>query len=131
MIGASPLLNGRMIGIAASWLAAWCQIVLVATMPLGPLVIVADPLGNVPICHAAASGGSGQPAPTKPGHNGRDCAVCVLCQAHAWSVAILSPPPALPARQSVATVRLDAAQPRAPPVRLVAAALPRGPPSLI
>jgi hypothetical protein len=131
MIGASPFLHGRMIGIAASWLAAWCQIVLVAAMPLGPLAIVADPLGNVPICHAEANGGSGQPAPTKPGHNGHVCVVCVLCQAHVWSVAILSPPPALSLRQSVVTVRLDAAVPRTPPVRPSAAAQPRGPPSLI
>jgi hypothetical protein len=120
-----------MIGVTAAWLAMWCQIVLVAAMPLGPLAVAIDPLGNVPICHAEADGGAGQPVPQQPGHANHDCVLCTLCQAQAWPVAVLSSPPALPEQQAVAIVRLDAARPRAPPLHLTFAAQPRGPPPLI
>jgi hypothetical protein len=116
------------IGFAASLLAAWCQILLLATIALAPLRIGADPVGNVPICHADEGT---QPAQQKPGHPAHNCNLCVLCVSHALPLALLSPTQALPDRYSVAAVRLDAAQPRAPPVRLLAAAQPRGPPSLI
>jgi hypothetical protein len=117
------------LGFAASLLAVWCQILLLATISLAPLAAGADPLGNIPICHIADGTPPAQPPPAQPAHN---CALCVLCQAHAAPLAILPPPtPALPEWQSVATVRLGAVQPRAPPVRPVAAAQPRGPPSLI
>jgi hypothetical protein len=112
-----------------TWLAAWCQVIAVALMPLGPLAASLDPLANAPICHVDAD--AGQPAPAPPTHGGHDCALCVLCVSHALPMALLASAAALPDRHAVATVRLDAAQPRAPPVRLVAAAQPRGPPSLI
>lgn len=113
---------------AVTLLAAWCQIIVVAALPLAPLAAGLDPLGNVPICHADADGG--QPPPAPPAHGGHDCVLCVLCVSHALPLALLSPTPTLPDRHSVAPVRLDAAQPRAPPLRLMAAAQPRGPPSL-
>jgi hypothetical protein len=113
-----------MIGLAASLLAVWCQIVLLATISFMPLAMTADPLGNVPICHAQDGP---QSTPGQPIH---DCALCAICLAHALPMAIVSPTPTLPARQAVADVRLAAAHPRAPPFRLVAAAQPRGPPSL-
>jgi hypothetical protein len=116
------------IGFAASLLAVWCQILLLATISLAPLAISPDPLGNVPICH---HDDGTQPAQHTPGNPAHDCALCVLCLSHALPLAILSPTPNLPLRQSAAIVRLDAARPRAPPVYLVAAAQPRGPPSLI
>jgi hypothetical protein len=121
------------ISFVASWLAAWCQVVVVAAMPLASVAVAAaDPLGSVPICHTGGDGGSGQQSPPQPGHSDHECVLCcALCMAHGWSAAILSPPPGLPARQSVTPVRIIAAQPRAPPVRIAFAAQPRGPPSLI
>jgi hypothetical protein len=115
------------IGFAASLLAAWCQILLLATISLAPLAIGAGPAGDAPICHA---GDATPPAQQKPAHPTHDCALCVFCLSHAMPAALLSPAPALPERQSVATGRLAAAYPRAPPPRPVAAAQPRGPPSL-
>jgi hypothetical protein len=116
------------IGFVAALFAVWCQIVLVAAISLAPLPVVANPLGGIPICHA--DDGS-QPADRAPGHPAHDCAMCVLCVAHAVPLAVLLPlSPLLPERLFVAVARLVAVQPRAPPLRLVAAAQPRGPPSL-
>jgi hypothetical protein len=114
-------------GFAASLLAIWCQILLLATISLAPLDLGAGPAGSVPICHA--DDGT-QPAQQKPDRPAHDCALCVICLSHAGPVAILAPTPQLPERQSVVTARRASAYPRAPPVRLVASAQPRGPPSL-
>jgi hypothetical protein len=116
------------IGFAASAFAVWCQVLLLATISLSPLAIGAAPIGNIPICHT--DGGS-EPARQTPGQPPHDCALCVVCLAHASPPAILPPTPTLPDRRPIAVVRLDAAHPRAPPVQLIAAAQPRGPPSLI
>jgi len=111
------------------WLAAWCQVLVVATMPLAPLAMAADPLGEIPICHAPKPA-DGQQTPS-PDHGQHDCALCVMCaQMHAPTAVLLSPTPALPERQTVAIIRHHTAQPRAPPVRIAVAAQPRGPPSL-
>jgi len=112
---------------AAMWLAAWFQVVVVATMPLGQLVAPVDPLGNVPICHA---GGDDGQAPPQPGQLDHCCVLCVICQAHTASIALLSAAPALPTERAVATVSLDAPRARAPPSRIILAAQPRGPPFL-
>jgi hypothetical protein len=116
------------IGFAASLLAVWCQVLLLATISLAPLAISVDPIGNVPICH---TGDGTPPAQQEPDHSTHDCVLCVLCLSHASPLAILAPTPQLPEHQPVATVRLAAAYPRGPPIRLVAAAQPRGPPPLI
>jgi hypothetical protein len=109
--------------------AVWCQIVLVAAISLAPLPVVADSLGNIPICHADDGTRPGDHAPSQPAH---DCALCVLCVAHAVPLAVLAPSsPVLAQRHFVVVARPVVAQPRAPPVRPVAAAQPRGPPSLI
>ncbi|HLB98656.1 MAG TPA: hypothetical protein VJK90_13370 [Acetobacteraceae bacterium] len=124
-------LHGRArptIGFAASLLAVCCQILLLATISLAPIAVEADPLGNPPICHLAEGTQPAQQTPVQPSHR---CALCAICLAHALPSAILAPTPTLPDRQSITVVRLDAAHPRAPPVRLIAAAQPRGPPSLI
>ncbi|MFI4979863.1 MAG: DUF2946 family protein [Nevskiales bacterium] len=118
-------------GLAASLLAVWCQILLVATIAAAPFAVAADPLAGAPICHVATESDNGPPAQHKPNHPSHHCVLCVLCLAHASAVPILAATPNLLERRSIATVRLDAAQPRAPPVRPVAAAQPRGPPSLI
>ena len=121
------------IGFAASFFAVCCQILLLVALPLAPLASGADPLGNVPICHAEDGTQPAQHAPTQqaPGQPAHDCAQCVLCLAHALPSALLSAAPALPERALVAIARHGVAQPRAPPVRPAAAAQPRGPPSLI
>jgi hypothetical protein len=116
------------IGLFVSWLAAWCQVVMVAAIPLGPFIASSAPLGEVPICHAGADD---QRAPSQPNHPQHDCILCAVCAAHGGAIGILSESPALPARQVVAVALLDSVQPRAPPVRGVFAAQPRGPPSLI
>lgn len=112
------------------WLAAWCQVVVVATMPLAPVAVAAaDPLGDIPICHAP-NPADGQQDPS-PEHGQHDCALCVICcQMHAPPAALVSPTLTLPAAQTVAIIRHHIAQPRAPPFRAVLAAQPRGPPSL-
>ena len=115
------------IGFAVSLLAVWCQVLLLATISLAPVGVGADPVGSFPICH---SENGSQPAP-QPGHSDHNCAVCVCCITHALSLAIMSSVQMLPGGQSVASVSLYTSQPRAPPVLLVAAAQPRGPPSTI
>ena len=114
------------VGFAASLLAVWCQVLLLATVVMTPLAAGVEPGGTVSICHADDET---EPAPQRPDKPAHACALCVVCLSHPSPLAILSPPPALPERQSIAIVRLDAARPRAAPIRLVAAAQPRGPPS--
>jgi hypothetical protein len=126
------MLNARVMKSAVSftvcWLAAWCQIIVLAAMPLGPLAAGLDPLGSVPICHADADDGRPQPPP--PIHGGHDCVLCVVCQSHGGSIALLAPQSALPRQHVLAVVRFAVAQPRAPPPAAIIAAQPRGPPSL-
>ena len=129
--GAAEPLRGlrTAIGFATSLLAVWCQIVLLATISLTSPAIVAEQLGGLPICHAGADD-PGRPAQRAPVHDTHDCVLCAICIAHVLPAAIASPPE-LPVRHTVAGVRFNPAQPRAPPVRQVAAAQPRGPPLLI
>src|SRR5215475_702547 len=108
----------RHFGWAASLLATWSQILLVATMALVPPRISSDPLAETPICHAD-DGNGGTGAPQSPNHSGHDCVLCAICIAHATSAAVLSPAPWLPTPRLVATARHDAYRPRAPPVRAV------------
>jgi hypothetical protein len=111
------------------WLAAWCQVLVVAMMPFAPLAMAAGPLGDAPICHAPDPADSGQQTPS-PEHGQHDCALCVMCaQIHAPAAVLLSPTPALPKGQTVAIIRHHTAQPRAPPAPIAVAAQPRGPPS--
>jgi hypothetical protein len=112
------------------WLAAWCQIIAVAAMPLGPLVAGLDPLGDAPICHTDADDGQ-TPPPVPPIHGGHDCVLCVVCQSHGGPIVLLAPMPVLPRQHVVAVVRFVTAQPRAPPATPTFAAQPRGPPILI
>jgi hypothetical protein len=113
--------------------AAWCQILLVvalAHVPQAQADNSLDPLDCYRMCHPDADDG-GPPTPQRQDHSGHGCVLCVLCVGHASPVALLSSPSALPDRQCIAVVLLDAYRPRAPPVLLVSAAQPRGPPSLI
>jgi hypothetical protein len=116
------------IRFALTWLAAWCQVIAIAALPLGWPAVAVDPLGNAPICHADADGE--QPT-APPAHLGHDCVLCVICQSHAATLAILAPTPAIPHRQVIALGRWRGPQPRAPPRLVSGAAQPRGPPSLV
>jgi Protein of unknown function (DUF2946) len=113
------------IGFAASLLAVWCQILLLASISLAPSAMAADPLGDIPICH---TDDGTQPVKQKPGEPGHNCTLCALCLSNVSPLAILSPPPTLFALQSVAIVQPAEAIPQAPPVVVVFAAQPRGPP---
>ena len=117
-------------GFAASLLAVLCQVLLVAALTPVPLALAADPLDGVPICHAETDGDS-LPAPRKQDHPAHDCELCALCLSYAQPLAVLSSTPVLPERAFTARVLHDAWQARAPPVRLVSAAQPRGPPPLV
>jgi hypothetical protein len=110
--------------------AACCQILLVVSLAHMPQVQAADVLDCVRMCQADADD-DGSPAPRQQDHSGHDCVLCVMCIGHASPAALLSLPPALPDRQFTAVVLLDSYRPRAPPVRSVIAAQPRGPPPLI
>jgi hypothetical protein len=110
--------------------AAWCQILLVVSLAHMPQARADDALDCVRMCHPDADD-DGTPAPQHQDHSDHDCVLCVMCIGHASPAALLSSPPALPDRQFIAVVLLDTHQPRAPPVRLIFAAQPRGPPSPI
>jgi hypothetical protein len=114
-------------GFTASLLAVWCQVLLLATISLTPLRTGVDPIGNSPICHADEGG---QPVHQKPGDSRHECTLCVVCLTHASPLAIPAPGPTFLERRFIVVGRAHHAQPRAPPVLLVAAALPRGPPAL-
>jgi hypothetical protein len=116
------------IGFAASLLAVWCQVLLLAAISLAPLGAEAQPVGNPPICHTDRGS---QPAPHQPSHPAHNCVVCVVCVSSASPLGTLPPTPMLPDRQSVAGALLKVTQPGTPPLQLVAAAQPRGPPSPI
>jgi hypothetical protein len=110
--------------------AAWCQVLLVLALARVPQAQAADALDCIRMCHTDAED-DGAPAPHQQDHSGHDCVMYVMCVGHASPVALLSSPAALPDRQFTAVVLLDAYRPRAPPVRLVYSAQPRGPPPQI
>jgi hypothetical protein len=118
------------VGFAALMFAAWCQVLLVLTLARMPHAQAADALDCIRMCHTDADD-AGSPAPQQQDHSGHDCVLCVMCIGHASPAALLSSPPALPDRQFIAAVLLDAYRPRAPPVLPVPAAQPRGPPPQI
>jgi Protein of unknown function (DUF2946) len=118
------------IRFTASWFAAWCQVLLVALMPLGPITFATDALGDIPICHAGTTGNTGHQTPSSPDHHQHDCVLCCVCQAHGWAAALVSPAPVVPTLQAVTTANRIIHQARAPPFSGTLAAQPRGPPSL-
>jgi hypothetical protein len=116
------------VAFAVAWVAAWCQVVLVATMSWSALAAGLDPLGDVPICHADAQQGQGPSQPTNDGH---DCVLCAICQAHGPSAVAPASAATVPNRRTAALVDFDLPQQRAPPPLQLIAAQPRGPPSPI
>jgi Protein of unknown function (DUF2946) len=115
------------IRLAVAWLAAWCQVLVVAVMPFGPMAQLAGGLERVPICHADNE----QPDAPQPAHADHDCVLCAMCQLDSGPLVLLPQTTTLAARQNVAVVRFGAASIRAPPPQFSIAAQPRGPPSLI
>jgi hypothetical protein len=115
------------VAFAMAWLAAWCQVVLVATMSWGALAAGLDAVDGTPICHVDA--GQGQP-PAQPAHDGHDCVLCAVCQFHAAFVVVPTPAAIPRGRNAVVLANFAAAQPRAPPLPQPIAAQPRGPPPL-
>ena len=114
---------------AVAWLAAWCQVIVVAAMPLGSFARGLDPLGSVPICHAKTD--NGQTPPSQPTHGDDQCVLCAICQSQGVSAILISSASVPTTRQFVVLVRFSDAQPRAPPPWPAIAAQPHGPPSLI
>jgi hypothetical protein len=112
----------------AAWIAAWCQVVVVAALPLAAPATVAQTLAQAPICQF--HGQKEAPAPAQPSHGNHDCAFCVMCQTPAGVTVLPAAGPTVAPRQTVALVRFSDAQPRAPPTPPVIAAQPRGPPAL-
>jgi hypothetical protein len=116
------------VSFALAWLAAWCQVVLVATMSWSALANAAS-VDVVPICHTDAE--PGQPQPTQPAHHGHDCVLCAICQSHG-ALVVLPANAATPASRNAASLaHFSTPQPRAPPLFKPLAAQPRGPPPLI
>jgi hypothetical protein len=113
----------------AAWIAVWCQVVVVAALPLDPPAARANTIVQAPICQFHA--GKGQPAPARPADSGHDCAFCVMCQTPTGTIAAPATNEAPAPSQVVAVVRFAVAQPRAPPPFPAVAAQPRGPPTLI
>jgi hypothetical protein len=117
------------VGYTASLLAVWCQVVLLAITSIASIAVGAvDPVGSAPVCRARDEG---QPPDPKPARSGHECALCVLCLTNTPPLTHLTPGPTFPDRHVVIIRRLTAAYPRAPPLRLIAASQPRGPPTLI
>jgi hypothetical protein len=110
--------------------AAWCQILLVVALAPMPQALADDARDCARLCHPDADD-DGTPVPHQQDHSGHDCVLCVICVGHASQAALVASPPALPDRHFTAFVLLDAYQPRAPPIRPVFAAQPRGPPPQI
>jgi hypothetical protein len=117
-------------GFAVLMCAAWCQILLVVALARAPQAQADDTLDCYRMCHPDASG-DGPPPPRQQDHPGHDCVLCVMCVGQASPAALPASPPVLAHRQFTATVILDAYRSRAPPLRLVSAAQPRGPPPQI
>jgi hypothetical protein len=116
------------VAFALAWVAAWCQVVLVATMSWNALATSLDPLGDVPICHADAQQGQ---EPSQPTGDSHDCVLCAICQSHGPSAVVPASVLATLEQRPVTLVHFALPQQRAPPPLQLIAAQPRGPPSPI
>jgi hypothetical protein len=71
----------------------------------------------------------GTPTPKAPAHSSPDCLVCFFCHGVAGPLGLLAAPPMLPAPSAITIARAAILPPAtAPPLRIVLAARPRGPP---
>jgi len=116
------------VAFALAWVAAWCQVVLVATMSWSALATSLDPLSDVPICHADAQQGQ---QPSHSPDDGHDCVLCAICQSHSPFAVVPVPALVVADPYPVARSYFSLPQQRAPPPLQPVAAQPRGPPSSI
>jgi hypothetical protein len=71
-------------------------------------------------------------APPAPAHQSPDCLLCFFCHSAPGSLGLLAAPPILPAPMTSKIARAVVLPPAtAPPLRVVLAARPRGPPILV
>ncbi|HEY7580711.1 MAG TPA: hypothetical protein VH855_24225 [Acetobacteraceae bacterium] len=116
------------VAFAMAWLAAWCQVALVATMSWGAVGAGPGVPDGTPICHADVE--QGQPQPAQPVHHGHDCVLCTICQFHGGFVVVPASAVTPNSRNAITLANFAMAQPRAPPLSPPIAAQPRGPPFL-
>jgi Protein of unknown function (DUF2946) len=116
------------VAFALAWMTAWCQVVLVATMPWSALATSLNPLADVPICHADAQQGQ---QPSQPTGDSHDCVLCAICQAHGPAFVDTASAPTVLSQRVAASVQFALPQQRAVPPHQLIAAQPRGPPSPI
>lgn len=117
-------------GRCLALLALWALLVQAALLPqAGAMPHPADPLrGMATLCHAA---GTTAPDAPPPDPGGDACVLCPFCLSLAGAPGLIGAAPAVPLSRSGDLGRVLAVPPvRAPPVRLVPAAYPRGPPVL-
>jgi hypothetical protein len=113
-------------GLFFALLAIVAQLTIAAAMPSPaipmPVVSLAD---ATVLCHH-----DGNPdSPPAPAHQSPDCLLCFFCNGAMGPAGPLATTPLLPAPRSVWVARAAIPPPStAPPLRLVLAARPRGPP---
>jgi hypothetical protein len=113
----------RASGLFLALLALVAQLTLAAAVP----VSAASLADMTSICQH-----DGNPdAPPVPAHQAPDCLLCFFCHAAAGPVGLLTSAPSLPAPTTTRIASAVVLPPAtAPPLRIVTAARPRGPPIL-
>ena len=111
-------------GLFLALLALVAQLTMASAVPAS-LVSLAD---VVVLCQH-----DGNPAsPPTPAHQSPDCLLCVFCHGAPGSLGLLIAPPVLPKPTTSKVARSVGLPPAtAPPLRVVLAARPRGPPILV
>ncbi len=111
-------------GLLAALLALAAQLAFGAAVPHPAL---GEPGFGI-ICHAGQDEGS---LPARPGHHAPDCAICPLCLSLTAPAPTLGETPFVPVPRVRATLSPVVLPPATgPPAFAVAAAQPRGPPTL-
>jgi hypothetical protein len=108
-------------GLFLALLALVAQLTLAAAVPATTLA-----LADVTVlCHHDGDGN----APPAPIHQSPDCLLCFLCQSAMGPAGLLALAPLLPTPSAISIARAAILPPpTAPPLRIVLAAHPRGPP---
>jgi|HubBroStandDraft_1064217.scaffolds.fasta_scaffold91567_2 hypothetical protein len=108
-------------GLFLALLAVVAQLTLAAAVPV-TTVLLAD---VTVLCHH--DGGSD--APPAPAHQAPDCLLCFFCHGAMGSAGLIAAAPTLPTPSTTWIARAAMPPPAtAPPLRVVLAARPRGPP---